>query len=489
MITVFGQSENYILLTDGVNGAIVDSDINLVDSVGSLSNLSAVLPWDEPASDVSEIVTELANAALTDLRVVAVTASARMYTIPKSVQKEAEKALKWRKEHKRGGTPVGMNTARTLAKGGQIGIKKIRHIAKYFPRHEVDKKAKGYEPGEDGFPSNGRIAWALWGGDAAWRWSSNIVERENKKESKTASGNVIDPYAEHSDQESYSINRYAKPEIDAFEIAQRYGEENAPDFVARVRLDGTGIDRLYMLDTDDQVYVWDDGSWDDLGHVDSDIYTYDRSLDDPYDTVDKSHIVIDPQTALIISAYLQERPFTPVCYSDINEEESNLIAAAIDEIDWVEIDAAIVAAGEEPLSGGKDDDGYTPEERSEKARRQVRDKSGKFAKMGGRVVVDGDASKAGAITRLNPDAGTVTVQMDDGSTEEVDAKRTEAESSFTAPPTQGIEPGEMPPQTPLDTSGILAKPRPPIDRPNAYLPDGLPPIRPGDFQKIIQKIT
>ena len=82
----------------------------------------------------------------------------RMYTVPGGVQSEAKKALAWRKEHKRGGTPVGLNTARTLAKGGQIGIEKIRHIAKYFPRHQVDKKGKGYKPGQDNYPSNGRIA-------------------------------------------------------------------------------------------------------------------------------------------------------------------------------------------------------------------------------------------------------------------------------------------------------------------------------------------
>jgi hypothetical protein len=31
----------------------------------------------------------------------------------------------------------------------------------YFARHEIDKQGKGYSPGEDGFPSAGRIAWAL----------------------------------------------------------------------------------------------------------------------------------------------------------------------------------------------------------------------------------------------------------------------------------------------------------------------------------------
>jgi len=48
-------------------------------------------------------------------------ANDRMYTIPAGVKEEAKRGLKWRKEESRGGTSVGLNTARTLAKGGQIG--------------------------------------------------------------------------------------------------------------------------------------------------------------------------------------------------------------------------------------------------------------------------------------------------------------------------------------------------------------------------------
>ena len=51
----------------------------------------------------------------------------------------------------------------------------------YLKRHEVDKQGKGFTPDEDGFPSAGRIAWALWGGDAAVKWS----ERKRKEISKT----------------------------------------------------------------------------------------------------------------------------------------------------------------------------------------------------------------------------------------------------------------------------------------------------------------
>jgi hypothetical protein len=50
----------------------------------------------------------------------------------------------------------------------------------YFSRHEVDKKGKGFSPGEDGFPSAGRIAWALWGGDAGQVWAAKKVEQINR---------------------------------------------------------------------------------------------------------------------------------------------------------------------------------------------------------------------------------------------------------------------------------------------------------------------
>jgi len=54
----------------------------------------------------------------------------------------------------------------------------------FFARHEVDKKAEGFNQGEDGYPSNGRIAWALWGGDAGKSWAEKIAN-QNRNEEKT----------------------------------------------------------------------------------------------------------------------------------------------------------------------------------------------------------------------------------------------------------------------------------------------------------------
>ena len=112
--------------------------------------------------------------------VFSLTAAAASFSVPAGVREEAVRGLEWRKEYKRGGTDVGLNTARILSGGGRVGLKKVRHIAKYFPRHEVDKQGKGWSPGEDGYPSNGRIAWALWGGDPGWRWARSIVERHEE---------------------------------------------------------------------------------------------------------------------------------------------------------------------------------------------------------------------------------------------------------------------------------------------------------------------
>jgi HK97 family phage prohead protease len=50
-------------------------------------------------------------------------------------------------------------------------------MASYFARHEVDKQGQGWSPGEDGFPSAGRIAWALWGGDPGQAWASKLTRQ------------------------------------------------------------------------------------------------------------------------------------------------------------------------------------------------------------------------------------------------------------------------------------------------------------------------
>lgn len=104
------------------------------------------------------------------------------FSPPAGVRAEAAKGLEWRKEFKRGGTAVGVARARDLSNGTNISPQTARRMKAYFDRHEIDKQGKGWGPGEDGFPSAGRIAWALWGGDAGYAWARKLVKQMNAQD-------------------------------------------------------------------------------------------------------------------------------------------------------------------------------------------------------------------------------------------------------------------------------------------------------------------
>jgi HK97 family phage major capsid protein len=89
---------------------------------------------------------------------------------------EAQRGLDWRSEFGRGGTEVGIARARDIVNGKNLSEDTVKRMRSFFARHEVDKEAQGFRPGEDGYPSNGRIAWALWGGDAGKSWADDITE-------------------------------------------------------------------------------------------------------------------------------------------------------------------------------------------------------------------------------------------------------------------------------------------------------------------------
>ena len=109
------------------------------------------------------------------------------FTPPAGVRSEAQKGLDWRSEFGRGGTAVGIARARDLSNGTTISPDTARRMKAYFDRHEIDKQGKGWSPGEDGFPSNGRIAWALWGSDPGYAWSRKLVEQMNAADEENRS--------------------------------------------------------------------------------------------------------------------------------------------------------------------------------------------------------------------------------------------------------------------------------------------------------------
>ena len=97
---------------------------------------------------------------------------------------EAVKGLAWRKEFNRGGTSVGVARAVQLKNRENLSEDTVVRMFSFFSRHEVDKQGQGFNSGEKGYPSAGRIAWALWGGDAGFSWSRKKRNQINSRSEK-----------------------------------------------------------------------------------------------------------------------------------------------------------------------------------------------------------------------------------------------------------------------------------------------------------------
>lgn len=107
------------------------------------------------------------------------------FVAPANVRANARRGLELRKEFGRGGTEVGIARARDISNGSALSLSTIKRMNSFFARHEVDKKGENW--GNASKPSNGYIAWLLWGGDAGWSWAKKIIRQEESKEKSTVS--------------------------------------------------------------------------------------------------------------------------------------------------------------------------------------------------------------------------------------------------------------------------------------------------------------
>jgi HK97 family phage major capsid protein len=132
-----------------------------------------------------------------------------------AMAEEAERGLAWREEFGRGGTEVGVARARDLKNRVNLSPETVRRMVSYFARHEVDKEAQGFSPGEEGYPSAGRIAWALWGGDAGQSWAN----RKSEELDRESEGRTMDKVEERhivavvEDEATVTVT-FAKSEFD-----------------------------------------------------------------------------------------------------------------------------------------------------------------------------------------------------------------------------------------------------------------------------------
>ncbi len=98
--------------------------------------------------------------------------SEKTYPVPEKVRSAAKKGLELHAEHGHGGTEVGLQMAQKLSSEHPLTAEEVLHVSQYFPRHAGDNLEQDGKNGEK--PSNGYIAWLLWGGDAGRDWSERI---------------------------------------------------------------------------------------------------------------------------------------------------------------------------------------------------------------------------------------------------------------------------------------------------------------------------
>ena len=116
------------------------------------------------------------------------------FTVPEAVRSAARRGLRLRRKFGRGGLSPqeagkqGIGSGVTRASdliSGKVSYSTVKRMKAYFSRHRGDKKtgpdSQGRRWGSDSKPTNGFIAWLLWGGDAGKRWSESVVNRQEAK--------------------------------------------------------------------------------------------------------------------------------------------------------------------------------------------------------------------------------------------------------------------------------------------------------------------
>jgi hypothetical protein len=97
------------------------------------------------------------------------------FYIPQEMATNAARGLRLRAEYGRGGTEVGARMARRILRAYRqnngVTLDTILRINRYFPRHAGDNLEQK-DP-----PSNGWIAWNLWGGWYAWDYTQRLLSQ------------------------------------------------------------------------------------------------------------------------------------------------------------------------------------------------------------------------------------------------------------------------------------------------------------------------
>lgn len=138
---------------------------------------------------------------------------------------EAQRALDWRAEGHAGGEDATVARARSIANRSPMSVETIRRMNNFFVRNARYPDLDGFSPGDDGYPSRARVAWALWGGDAGRSWSSRLVRRL-EKDSHYGDGHEMADEDEDDDDDKVeaALHVEAGSERKVVDLLHRVGE-------------------------------------------------------------------------------------------------------------------------------------------------------------------------------------------------------------------------------------------------------------------------
>ena len=169
--------DNYEILIDTLD----DVDLTSIGGLPAETVLDVIKATGDTVGNIKTFFT--VNGY--QMRIEQVTKAEDSFTPPQSVRNAAQRAIEWIDKGFAGGgfTSVGRTRAGQLARGESVSIETLKRIKSFLARHKVDEQALGFNRGEKGFPSAGRVSWDAWGGDAGFAWAESMVERhENAME-------------------------------------------------------------------------------------------------------------------------------------------------------------------------------------------------------------------------------------------------------------------------------------------------------------------
>jgi HK97 family phage prohead protease len=145
-------------------------------------------------------------------------------TVPQFIRDNASRGLKYLEEGFGGDglTDGTKREAREMA-AGRISENKVRKMAPWFARHQVDGQApKNNDPSHPEYPGAGLVAWLLWGGDSnfserAQNWAQRKIDafeaeadsRSKMKKIERRTYTVQDVEARQSDDGVMRLSGYA----------------------------------------------------------------------------------------------------------------------------------------------------------------------------------------------------------------------------------------------------------------------------------------